>query len=236
MILILILVVLILLVIVYWLFMSSYSQVFGRYIWRVKTKDKLIAMTFDDGPNEPYTSQILDILSENNIKATFFMVGKCIERYPEAAKKVLAAGHSIGNHSVSHQFRNYFKPKFYELEIQKNQEIFNKYLNITPTLYRSPWLWRYPSLLRRLKFAGFTPISGNFCHSLEVFKINANKIARSAIKKSKPGAIIIFHDGKEGVTGVREQTVQAVRLVVAKLLKDNYKFVSVDELLKKSTK
>ncbi len=213
--------------------MSSYSQVFGRYIWRVRTREKLIALTFDDGPNEPYTSQILDILSENNIKATFFMVGNCIERYPDVARKVLAAGHSIGSHSVSHRFRNYFRPNFYQLEVLKNQEIFDKYLNITPTLYRSPWLWRYPSLLRRLKSAGLTPISGEFCHSLEVFKIDANKIARAVIKKAKPGAIIIFHDGKEGGVGDRAQTVQAVGLVITRLLKDGYRFITIDELLKK---
>ncbi|HEY5268357.1 MAG TPA: polysaccharide deacetylase family protein [Candidatus Saccharimonadales bacterium] len=212
--------------------MSSYSQIFGPYIWRSKTNDKLIALTFDDGPNEPYTTQILDILAEHQIKATFFMVGNCIKRYPEVAKKILAIGHSVGNHSVSHKFRNYFRPNFYSNEVIRNQKIFQEYLNIVPTLYRSPWLWRYPSLLRKLKAGGLTAISGEFCHSLEIFQIDSKKIAKAVIKKAKPGAIIIFHDGKEGNTGDRSQTVEAVRIVIKKLIEDNYKFVTVDELLR----
>jgi peptidoglycan/xylan/chitin deacetylase (PgdA/CDA1 family) len=215
--------------------MSSYSQIFGPYIWKSKTSEKVIALTFDDGPNDPYTSQILDILNENNIKATFFMVGNCVERYPETAKKVITAGHSVGNHSVSHQFRNYFKADYYQKEIQRNQKIFQKYLNVTPTLYRSPWLWRYPSLLRELKSKGLTAISGEFCHSLEIFQISSTRIAKAVIKKIKPGAIIIFHDGKEGKTGDRSQTVGAVRLVIEQLIADNYRFATVDELLKISS-
>jgi peptidoglycan/xylan/chitin deacetylase (PgdA/CDA1 family) len=220
-----------LLAIAYWLFMSSYSQIFGQYIWRARTNEKIIALTFDDGPNEPYTSQILDILNESNVKATFFMVGNCIKRYPKIARKVLVAGHSVGNHTVSHRFRNYFKANFFEAEIQANQKIFQEYLNITPTLYRSPWLWRYPSLLRSLKSTGLTAISGEFCHPLEVFHINSNRIVKAVIKKSKPGTIIIFHDGKEDKTEDRSQTVQAVRSIIKKLLVDGYKLVTVDELL-----
>ncbi len=222
----------IVLAICYWLFMSSYSQIFGPYLWHIKAKEKIIALTFDDGPNEPYTSEILEILNEHKIKATFFMVGNCIKRYPDAAKKVVAAGHSVGNHSVSHQFRNYFKTNFFQNEVQRNQKIFKEFLNISPTLYRSPWLWRYPSLLRELKQKGLTPISGEFCHSLEIFQIDANKIAKAVIRKSKPGSIIIFHDGKEGVGGDRGSTVAAVRLVVKQLISDGYKFVTIDELLR----
>jgi peptidoglycan/xylan/chitin deacetylase (PgdA/CDA1 family) len=224
--------VLIILAIIYWLFMSSYSQIFGTYIWHAKTDEKIIALTFDDGPNDPYTSEVLDILAENHIKATFFMVGNCIKRFPDTANRILAAGHSIGNHSVSHKFINYFKPNFYQLEVESNQNIFKEYLNITPTLYRSPWLWRYPKLLSELKERSLTPISGEFCHSLEVYRINSDKIAKAVIRKAKPGSIIIFHDGKEGETGDRSQTVEALKLVIKRLVKDGYRFVTVDELLK----
>lgn len=218
--------------IIYWLFMSSYSQVFGTYLWRAKTIKKIIALTFDDGPNEPFTSEVLDFLNEINIKATFFMVGNCIKRFPDTANRIVQSGHGIGNHTVSHQFKNYFKPNFYNLEIKKNQEIFQKYLGVKPTLYRSPWLWRYPKLLKELERNGLTAISGEFCHPLEVYKINSDKIAQSVLRKAKPGSIIIFHDGKEGKTGDRSQTVLALKKVVKRLIKEGYTFVTVDELLK----
>jgi peptidoglycan/xylan/chitin deacetylase (PgdA/CDA1 family) len=211
--------------------MSSYSQLFGRYLWRFRVKEKVIALTFDDGPNEPYTSELLKILDHYQIKATFFMVGNCVARYPETAKKVLSEGHTIGNHSLSHKFGNYFKKDFFETEISKNQDIIKKYLKIEPILYRSPWLWRSPKLLNRLQANGLIVISGKFCNSLEVFKISSKLIARSVVRKSRPGSVIIFHDGKEGGTGDRSNTIEAVDIVIKKLLEKGYRFKTIDKLL-----
>src|SRR5579859_5639810 len=70
--------------------------------WHGDTSEKKVALTFDDGPNEPYTSQILKILQDNKVRATFFMVGKNVETYPDAARAIVQAGHAIGNHSYDH--------------------------------------------------------------------------------------------------------------------------------------
>jgi len=223
--------VLLTLALAYWLLMSSYSQVFGEYPWRVRTKDKLIALTFDDGPNEPYTSQIVEFLNARNIKATFFEVGKCVERYPETTKKIINSGHIIGNHSLSHKFYKYFLSLNFETEISKNQEILKKYCGKTPALYRSPWLWRSPFLIKSLRKYRLHPVSGVFCHNFEVLQIDGRKIAKAAIKKARPGAIIIFHDGFNANGGNRQETVRAVKIVVERLSKSGYSFVTVDQLL-----
>ena len=78
------------------------SPVFGKVYYRATEHDKVVALTFDDGPNEPYTSEILDVLDSYNIKGTFFVVGKNVELYPETAKRMIAEGHVLGNHSYSH--------------------------------------------------------------------------------------------------------------------------------------
>lgn len=216
----------------YWLFMSSYSQLFGYYPWKIKTDKKIVALTFDDGPNDPYTSQILDLLDDSGIKATFFLVGNCIEKFPDTVDRIFNSGHTIGNHSLSHEFKRYFKQADFKNEILDNQAVIRKYVGIFPALYRSPWLWRHPFIFRSVKESGLTPISGKFCHALEVLQIDGDKIAKSALRKAKPGTIIIFHDGKEGKGGNRSQTVKAVESVIINLKQNGYSFVTVDNLLK----
>ncbi len=215
----------------YWLFMSSYSQIFGAYPWRVKTGERVIALTFDDGPNEPYTSELLQFLNSKGVKATFFQVGKCVERYPATTKKIIKSGHVVGNHSLSHEFHKFFQSLDFDEEIVKNQAIIKKYTGKTPALFRPPWLLRQPLVLRRIHHYGLQPVSGEFCHSLEVLRIDPKKIAKAAIKKAKPGAIIIFHDGIDGKGGDRQQTIDAAKIVVNQLIKDGYSFVTVDKLL-----
>ncbi|HVA10559.1 MAG TPA: polysaccharide deacetylase family protein [Candidatus Dormibacteraeota bacterium] len=211
--------------------MSPSSQVFGRFPWRVSTDKKVVALTFDDGPNEPYTSQIADFLADKKIKATFFQVGTCIERYPSVTKRLYDDGHDIGNHSLHHRFSDYLKHPVYSREIAKNQEIIFNRIGKRPALFRSPWLVRQPWLLRSLRSQSLQPVSGRFCHSLEVFQPGGERIARAALKKVRPGAIIIFHDGFDGKTGDRSQTVKAVKTTVNSLIKQGYKCVTVSELL-----
>jgi len=215
----------------YWLFMSPSSQVFGRYPYRGDGRDRVVALTFDDGPNEPYTSQIADHLAGKGIRATFFQVGACVERHPETTARLLADGHVIGNHSLTHRFHSYLVPGRMAGEVVRTQEILSQRLGRTPALYRSPWLWRQPALLRRLRRSALQPVSGQFCHPFEVFQPDGARIARRAIAHTRPGSIIIFHDGFDARGGDRSQTVRAVELVTDELARRGYRFVTVDELL-----
>ena len=217
---------------IYWLLMSSYSQVFGYYPWRAKTSSKQIAITFDDGPNDPYSSELLDYLDNKKVKVSFFLVGKCIERYPETAKRIISDGLLVANHTATHQFRNYLTSPTMESEIQSNQQIIKKILGVTPMIYRSPWLMRHPLIFYTLRKSKLTAVSGEFCHSLEVAGIDSKKIAAAALKKAKPGAILIFHDGVEGQGGDRSQSVAAAIIVIDELIRRGYQLVRVDQLLK----
>lgn len=218
-------------IVTYWTHFSSYSQFFGQFQYRAKTSEKVIALTFDDGPNEPYTSEILKFLDSQNIKATFFQVGECVKRYPEITKRIHKSGHTIGNHSHSHRFSNYLKNPQFEREIKQTQEIINETIGKTPALFRPPWLYRQSVLLKTLNKLGLTPVSGVFCSALEVFQPKGTIIAKHTLAKARPGAIIIFHDGYDAKGGNRRQTVEAVKLVVEALQKQDYMFVTVNELL-----
>jgi peptidoglycan-N-acetylglucosamine deacetylase len=214
-----------------WLFLAPSAQVFGRYPYRGDRADRVVALTFDDGPNEPYTSEIADFLDSRGIRATFFQVGVCVERHPATTDRLVAAGHVVGNHSMTHRFTTYLRPGAFRRETEENQRLLRKHLGRTPALARTPWLWRQPVMLRMLRRRGLEPVSGVFCHPLEVFQRDAAGIARWALARTKPGTILIFHDGFDGRGGFRGATVEAVRLTVDGLLARGYRFVTVDELL-----
>ncbi|MFD2767204.1 polysaccharide deacetylase family protein [Micromonospora eburnea] len=215
----------------YWLLMSPFAPSSRDYPYHGPAAERVVALTFDDGPNEPYTSQILDILAAHDIRATFFHVGQCVERHPEVAIRAIDAGHVVGNHSLSHRFGTYLRPRAYEREVERTQRILARVTGRTPALARTPWLWRQPALLRMLRRSGLHPVAGEFGHALEVFQVSGVRMARRAIAKTRPGSILIFHDGFDARGGNRAETVVAVRETIEGLLARGYRFVTVDELL-----
>ena len=215
----------------YWLFMSPFSQIIGAFPYRAITTNKVVALTFDDGPNQPFTGELLDFLKNENIKATFFIVGFCAEKYPDIVRRIVKEGHTVGNHSYSHKFSNYYIHPSFDTEISKSQQSIKKISGITPALFRPPWLFRHPGIFKTARAHGLTTVSGEFCSSLEVAQIDETKIASTTLKKVRPGSIIIFHDGFDAKGGDRTKTIAAVKLVVQNLQASGYRFVTVDKLL-----
>lgn len=214
----------------YWLCMSPYSQVLGTFPYRGPARDKVVALTFDDGPNEPFTSQIADFLDERGIRGTFFQVGRAVLRNPEVTQRLAASGHVIGNHGFTHEFTNYLRPGTLAVDVRKGQEALLS-AGVRPALYRPPWLLRIPALAGILRQHGLQVVGGEFCHPLEVLQPRASLIAGGAVGKARPGSIIIFHDGFDGHPGNRASTVAAARQVVDRLSEDGYRFTTVDRLL-----
>ena len=214
----------------YWLCMSPYSQVLGAFPYRGPGDANVIALTFDDGPNDRYTSELADFLGERSIRATFFQVGRAVLRQPEISLRLAKDGHVIGNHGFTHEFTNYLSPGTLARDVARGQRALTK-LGIRPALYRPPWLLRIPALSQVLASHNLRPVSGEFCHPLEVFQPNPELIARGALAKARPGSIIIFHDGFDGHAGDRASTVAAVRIVVHCLSAEGFGFVTVDQLL-----
>src|SRR6478735_8728358 len=105
------------------------------------TRDKVVALTFDDGPNEPFTSQLVDLLGTKGVPATFFQVGRCVERHPGLSARMAEAGHVIGNHSYSHRFLRYLNEPSLRSEICRTQSVLEAELGRRPALFRAPWLF-----------------------------------------------------------------------------------------------
>src|SRR6478609_10996438 len=88
---------------------GSRSQLFGRFPYEGPTAERQVALTFDDGPNEPWTSMILDTLADRGVPGTFFQVGRCAQRHPDVTRRVVDEGHVLGNHSMTHELGSYVR-------------------------------------------------------------------------------------------------------------------------------
>jgi peptidoglycan/xylan/chitin deacetylase (PgdA/CDA1 family) len=214
----------------YWTFMSPYAQLLGPFPYRSRTERPVVALSFDDGPNEPYTSHLADYLDGKGIRATFFQVGRAVRAHPDVTTRLARQGHVIGHHSDTHQFTRFLRRDTLREEVIAGLATFAE-LGLHPALYRPPWLLRTPALFPLLREHGLRPVSGAFCHPLEVLQPSGPLIARGAIARARPGAIVIFHDGFDGHPGNRAETVQAVRIVVETLERRGYQFTTVDDLL-----
>ena len=215
----------------YWTGFRPRSQVFGSFPYAAETEERVVALSFDDGPNEPYTSRLLDTLDQYDVKATFFQVGRCAQRFPSTTRRVVESGHVLGNHSYSHSFTRYLKQPRQEIEIIRSQELIYSITGMTPAQYRPQWLCHWPWVLSTLRHHGLQVVSGTFAHPLEIFQPAADTLADSAARLTRPGTILIFHDGLEARGGPRDQSVAAIGPLIDRLADRGYRFKTVDQLL-----
>lgn len=212
-----------------WAVRGRASQVFGPSIWHGKPGRKAIALTFDDGPS-PATPQLLDILAEYNVPATFFQCGANVRRAPELSQAVCAGPHEIGNHSDTHPNAALKSPAFIYGEFARAQDAIAKATSRTPCLMRAPFGVRwfgFREMQARLKLTGvmWTVIGRDW-------KLPAPQIAERVLSNVDDGAIICLHDGRGIEAQVdRSATVEAVRRIVPALLARGYHFEVVSQLI-----
>jgi peptidoglycan-N-acetylglucosamine deacetylase len=192
------------------------------------TSQKLVALTFDDGPHKKYTQEILDILHEYNAKATFFVMGGNAKLYPDLIKKEYAAGHEIANHSFTHPNIAHTSDVAIQKELTKCSETVNKVIHVYPIVFRPPFGSTSKHANEIINNMGFTVVTWSYMiNDYDVNKMTPEIISSSVIKNTRPGAIIVMHDGN----GNREKTVKALPVILKNLFAKGYKFVTVAELL-----
>lgn len=204
----------------------------GVIYWHGDVNQNKIALTFDDGPNEPYTSQILDILNTFNIKATFFLIGKNVETYQETTKRIVKEGHVIGNHTYSHPDLR-FKPKSQiEYQIKKIEEAILNATGIKPYLFRPPYGVYNPRVLAVAEKMSYVTVKWSVSGSNGGNEIKSDKILKKVLKGTKNGSIILLHDGNRLIKKAdRNQIVKALPLIIKSLQEKGYQFVTIPQLL-----
>jgi peptidoglycan/xylan/chitin deacetylase (PgdA/CDA1 family) len=199
------------------------SNYFIKTYWKSKTSDKKIAITFDDGPT-PITNEVIDVLKKHNAKATFFCIGKQIERHPDIFKRIIAEGHLIGNHSYSHDKKiGFFSTQKVVEEIQKNDLVIEQYLGRKTRLFRPPFGVTNPRFARAIKQTRHFVIGWNN-RSLDTVIDDENKILKRIADKINPGGIVLLHD-------TSAKTVRVLEQLLLLLQTENYTVTPLDELL-----
>ncbi|MFB3923196.1 MAG: polysaccharide deacetylase family protein [Terriglobia bacterium] len=178
------------------------SQVLGPALVRGPVDRPHVALTFDDGPAMPFTEQILDVLRERRVRATFFVCGRNVERHPEIARRICAEGHALGNHTYTHPFPYFLPRRRMAEEIDRTQVAIERVTGKRPNIFRPPygarWFGLYPELLKRgLRVVQWSDTGYDW-------KSDAATTARSALANLRPGSVILLHDGQEGSGGFLE--------------------------------
>ena len=196
----------------------------------IKTSKKLIALTFDDGPDAIYTKKIIDVLSNYGIKATFFMVGQNVLKHPELVIVAHLQGHIIANHTFSHRKLSTLDKLAVEQEILDGNYAIFEVLGKYPLLFRPPYGACSKLSHETVEDLGLHTIMwSSTTDDFNVKLTSPEKIANEVLGLIHPGAIVLLHDGG-GKS--RQKTVDALGLIIKELQKRGYKFVTVPELLK----
>jgi peptidoglycan-N-acetylglucosamine deacetylase len=212
------------------------ATLFGQIIVRPHVKAKVVALTFDDGPNGAATRRIVDILKSKNVPATFFEVGRNVQRDPTTAAYVAANGFLIGNHSWDHSYAIPFKrPSKIRNELEATTHAIEGTTGAQPSLFRPPHGWKSPQLLMVTREEHMRIVNWSL-DPRDYWTDDPRAIVRRVVRHSKPGSIILLHDGLQDGPRAdklrdRQATIEALPQIIDELRADGYRFVTIDQLL-----
>ncbi|WP_460194636.1 polysaccharide deacetylase family protein [Thermosynechococcus sp. FA-CM-4201] len=211
----------------------SPRKFWGQLVYQVKPvkPEKVVALTFDDGPWGTSTRQVLQILKEEDVKATFFVLGKHALMYPDIIADIVKAGHAVGNHSWSHPYKR-VDPEVAKQEIENTSALIAKQSQAQTRLFRPPGGNLTTGLVDYAKSKNYAIIMWSVDTHDTRPNTTAADIVERTLKEVKPGSIILLHDGG----GDRATTRQALPTLIRRLRQKGYRFVTVPELLQLAVK
>ena len=215
--------------VIYYLTYAIRSQILGKTVWHGRADTNAVALTFDDGP-APDTLELLKILQANNIKATFFLIGREVEKYPEIARRIVAEGHEIGNHSYSHPIYLFSSATETKRQLCQTQETIREVTGITPEIARPPCGVRSAAYFAAAKTLNLRTIQWSVA-GFDWKKRTAGQIAAAITEKTQAGAIILLHDGDSAQKHHRRATIDAIPLLVKALERKGLTIVPLKRLL-----
>jgi peptidoglycan/xylan/chitin deacetylase (PgdA/CDA1 family) len=216
----------------WWACAMPFSTFFRPVLIRGPREGKRVSLTFDDGPARQFTEQILDILREHHVPATFFVCGKKVEEHPDLLRRIVAEGHEVGNHTYSHLFVYFKSRRRMAEEIDRTQAIIEKVIGFRPNIFRPPygarWFGLVPTLLERGMYLILWSATGYD------WKKDAQGITEAVLQKLQPGAVILLHDGRETRSAGeidRSRTVLALPGIIATARQQGYTFAPLKDFL-----
>lgn len=209
----------------------------GHVIWEVNTKEKIVALTFDDGPHPVFTPKILDILAKYHAKATFFVSGNKVEKYPEIVRREVKEGHEVANHTYSHIYGRKLTASKLASELEQTDNLIQPITGYKPTLYRPVGGLYNDFIINTAVKNGKLVVLWSWNQDPQDWKDPAaSQICSYITKDVRPGNIILLHDWHGTEFSQACQTVNALDSILEFLYKNGYKSVTVSEMLYRSNK
>jgi len=207
------------------------GQWFGKAFHGLAPGSNKIALTFDDGPNDPHTLALLDILDQHNVRATFFVIGRYVRQAPHIAREIAERGHTIGNHTFTHPLLTVRSPRRIRQEIRDCRQAIGDVLGEHSNLFRPPWGGRRPIVFRMVRELGLEPVMWNLT-AYDWNAPSAESIEQRVRRKVQGGDVVLLHDGSHAAFGTdRSRTIQAVDRLLTAYKAQGYDFVVVPEML-----
>jgi peptidoglycan-N-acetylglucosamine deacetylase len=205
------------------------AEILAPSIYRGNPDRPEIALTFDDGPSLS-TPALLEVLAEHKVKATFFMCGRNVRRFPDITRQVLAEGHDLGNHTESHNYLHFHSSDHIYRELNMAQQSIRTVTGIRPRWFRPPYGVRWFGLRRAQDRLGLTGVMWTVIG--RDWKWSGPRVARLMLNRVQNGAILCLHDGRgtETAPDIRS-TIEAVELIVPRMMERGYKFVTLTDML-----
>jgi len=214
--------------------MSPTGQWYGRTFVGLPPGTKQIALTYDDGPNDPYTLHLLEVLAKHGVRATFFLIGKYVKGHPDLAQQVVKGGHAIGNHTFSHPNLIFASARQTRCELETCSQVITDAIGTESRLFRPPFGGRRPETLRIARSLGLKPIMWRVT-GYDWRPEPAQYIEQRVRAQMRGGDVILLHDGSHLAFGTdRAQTVIATDHLIPWCKSQGFEFVTIPEMLGKT--
>jgi len=204
---------------------------YGRSFVGLPTGSRQLALTYDDGPNDPSTLRLLDVLARHDVKATFFVLGRFVEQKLEIVRALAAAGHVIGNHSWDHPRLIFASNSELRRQVGRTQEAIFDACGVRPTIFRPPYGGRRPGTLQAVRKLGLEPVMWNVtCYDWKA--TSGEQVFAHAQRQIRGGNVILMHDGDQQAMGAdRRHTVEATERLIAHYKAQGFEFVTIPEMM-----